>query len=47
MKKIKITKNGLSEQDELRILESNKNDKIFGPFSDVDSLMNALKCKNS
>ena len=40
---ISITENGLTVQEEIEILNSDKNDKVYGSFSDTKSLMKALK----
>lgn len=39
----KTTQNGLTVAEEMEIFLSAKNDKTEGPFSDVKSLMKALK----
>jgi hypothetical protein len=38
-----ITENGLTVAEELDILESEKNDKISGPFKNSKTLVTALK----
>ena len=40
---VAITENGLTVQEELDILASDKNDKVYGPFRTTKSLMKALK----
>jgi predicted transcriptional regulator len=40
---IEITENGLTVAEELEILDSDKNDKIFGPFTSAKAVMAALK----
>jgi len=41
----RITQNGLTVAEEMEILSSAENDETEGPFSDVKSLMKALKRK--
>lgn len=38
-----ITENGLTVAEELEILESEKNDKIYGPFKNSKEVLNALR----
>ncbi|MBU1703449.1 hypothetical protein KJ951_03530 [Patescibacteria group bacterium] len=38
-----MTENGLTVAEELEILDSVKNDKVLGPFSNTNDLLNALK----
>ena len=38
-----VTENGLTVAEEIEVLRSEKEDKIFGPFDDVDDLMKSLK----
>jgi len=38
-----ITENGLTIAEELEILKSDAEDKVYGPFSTTASLMNSLK----
>lgn len=40
---VEITENGLTVAEELQILESDKIDKTYGPFSTPKSVMAALK----
>ncbi|MBI4235532.1 hypothetical protein HY604_04500 [Candidatus Peregrinibacteria bacterium] len=40
---ISMTENGLTLQEEVEILNSDKDDHVYGPFSDAKSLMKALK----
>ncbi|MBI2464403.1 hypothetical protein HYV57_05600 [Candidatus Peregrinibacteria bacterium] len=40
---VEITENGLTVAEELEILASDKNDKIFGPFTTAKSTIKALK----
>jgi predicted transcriptional regulator len=38
-----ITENGLTVAEELEILDSAANDRVFGPFSTTKALLKALK----
>ncbi|MBI2453495.1 hypothetical protein HYV56_02210 [Candidatus Peregrinibacteria bacterium] len=40
---VEITENGLTVAEEFEILASDKNDKIFGPFTTAKSAIKALK----
>lgn len=40
---IEITENGLTIAEELAIVDSDKNDKTFGPYKTTKSLMKALR----
>lgn len=40
---IEITENGLTVAEELRILDSDENDKTYGPFVGAKAVMDALK----
>lgn len=40
---VMLTENGLTVEEELRIVASNKNDKFVGPFKTAKSLMKALR----
>jgi antitoxin component of RelBE/YafQ-DinJ toxin-antitoxin module len=40
---IEMTENGLTVAEELEIIDSDKNDKVYGPFTKAKSLMAALK----
>ncbi len=42
---VTVTENGLTFKEELDILESDKNDRTYGPFLTTKSLMKALKEK--
>lgn len=42
---LSVTENGLTLKEEMDILESDKNDKIYGSFATVKSLMKVLKGK--
>ncbi len=40
---VMVTENGLTVEEELRIVASDKNDKVSGPFKTTKSLMKALR----
>ena len=40
---IEMTENGLTVAEELEIINSDKNDKTYGPYKSAKSVMSALK----
>ena len=38
-----LTENGLTVEEELRVIKSDQEDPVFGPFKSAKSLMKALK----